>query len=182
MQALAQAPTPTPVSKLLCKSRNAPVPTTTEQAVWHALEGVRDPEVMRPITDLGMVRRVEVSEQGVATVAISLTIAGCPAARRIEADTLAATLSADGITDAHIEVGVMTPEERREFIETVRGSGATRAPQFDRGSLTRVIAVTSGKGGGGKSSITANLAVAFAAQGLSVGLIDADIFGFSIPG
>ncbi len=158
------------------------MPTTTEQAVWHALEGVRDPEVMRPITELGMVRSVEVSEQGLATVAISLTIAGCPAARRIEADTLAATLSASGVTNAHVEVGVMTPEERREFIETVRGSGLTRKPQFDQGSLTRVIAVTSGKGGVGKSSITANLAVAFASQGLSVGLIDADIFGFSIPG
>lgn len=159
------------------------MPSTTEDAVWEALQGVRDPEVMRPITDLGMVRQVTVSEQGEATVALSLTIAGCPAARRIEADTLAATLSAAGVTGAHVEVGVMTPDERRAFIETVRGSGGTRTPQFDGdSSLTRVIAVTSGKGGVGKSSITANLAVAFAAQGLSVGLIDADIFGFSIPG
>lgn len=159
------------------------VPSTTEQAVWQALQGVHDPEVLRPITDLGMVRQVTVSSQGETTVELSLTIAGCPAARRIEADTLAATLSAAGVTGAQVVVGVMTPEERREFIETVRGSGGTRTPQFDReSSLTRVIAVTSGKGGVGKSSITANLAVAFAAQGLSVGLIDADIFGFSIPG
>lgn len=158
------------------------MPTPIERSVWRALDGVRDPEIMRPITDLGMVRHVEVTEQGVATVAIKLTIAGCPAARQIEANTLAATLSVEGVVDAHIEVGVMSSEERRDFIERVRGSGLSRTPQFDRGSLTRVIAVTSGKGGVGKSSITANLAVAFAAQGLSVGLIDADIFGFSIPG
>lgn len=147
-----------------------------------ALAGVRDPEIMRPITELGMVRNVEVTADGVATVSISLTIAGCPAARRIEADTLAAAQGAAGVTEARIEVGVMTPAERQEFIETVRGKGAKRASQFGPDSLTRVIAVTSGKGGVGKSSVTTNLAVAFAAQGLSVGLIDADIFGFSIPG
>lgn len=154
----------------------------TEASVWRALEGVHDPEVMRPITELGMVRGVEVTDDGVATVAISLTIAGCPAARRIEADTLEATLGAAGVTDATVEVDVMSPSERQEFIERVRGKGLTRKPQFGRESLTRVIAVTSGKGGVGKSSVTANLAVAFAARGLSVGLIDADIFGFSIPG
>lgn len=157
------------------------MPETTEQSVWRALASVRDPEVMRPITELGMVRRVLVAAEGVATVAILLTIKGCPAARKIEADTLAATLSVPGVTEAHVEVGIMSPEERRVFVDTVRGSGLIRTPQFDRGSLTRVIAVTSGKGGVGKSSITANLAVAFAAQGLSVGLIDADVFGFSIP-
>lgn len=154
----------------------------TEASVWRALEGVHDPEVMRPITELGMVRGVEVADDGVATVAISLTIAGCPAARRIEADTLEATLGAAGVTDATVEVDVMSPSERQEFIERVRGKRLTRKPQFGRESLTRVIAVTSGKGGVGKSSVTANLAVAFAARGLSVGLIDADIFGFSIPG
>lgn len=156
--------------------------STAEAAIWRALEGVRDPEIMRPITELGMVKHVTVDAHGKATVAISLTIAGCPAARRIEADTLAATLTAAGVTGADVEVGVMSPAERKAFIETVRGKGLTRTPQFDRSSLTRVIAVTSGKGGVGKSSVTANLAVALARQGLSVGLIDADIFGFSIPG
>lgn len=156
--------------------------STAEAAVWRALEGVRDPEIMRPITELGMVKRVTVDAHGAATVEISLTIAGCPAARRIEADTLAAALGADGVTDARVDVGVMNPAERKAFVETVRGKGLTRAPQFDRSSLTRVIAVTSGKGGVGKSSVTANLAVSLAQQGFSVGLIDADIFGFSIPG
>ena len=94
--------------------------STPEAAVWRALEGVRDPEIMRPITELGMVKQVAVDARGNATVEILLTIAGCPAARRIEADTLAATLTAEGVTGAHIEVGVMSPAERRTFIETGR--------------------------------------------------------------
>lgn len=146
-----------------------------------ALEGVRDPEVLRPITDLGMVRDVTVTADGKATVSIALTIAACPAARRIEADVFEATQQTAGVTEAIVEVGVMSPEEREAFTEKVRGGRAVRESQFGEGSLTRVIAVTSGKGGVGKSSITANLAVAFATQGLSVGLIDADVFGFSIP-
>lgn len=153
----------------------------TEASVWRALENVRDPEIMRPITDLGMVRAVEVSAEGLATVSISLTIAGCPAARRIEAEALEATKLASGVTDANIVIDVMSAEERAAFIERVRGGRARRTSQFGAGSLTRVFAVTSGKGGVGKSSITTNLAVAFASQGLKVGLIDADIFGFSIP-
>ena len=152
-----------------------------QQAVWRALDGVRDPEILRPITELGMVQGVEVDETGIATVQLKLTIAGCPAARRIEADTREAAESADGVSSAVVDVGVMTPEERQAFITRVRGDRARRAPQFGEGSLTRVIAVTSGKGGVGKSSLTANLAAAFAARGLSVGLVDADIFGFSIP-
>jgi len=149
-----------------------------QQAVWRALDGVRDPEILRPITELGMVQGVEVDETGIATVQLKLTIAGCPAARRIEADTREAAESADGVSSAVVDVGVMTPEERQAFITRVRGDRARRAPQFGEGSL---IAVTSGKGGVGKSSLTANLAAAFAARGLSVGLVDADIFGFSIP-
>lgn len=155
--------------------------TATEQAVWRALDGVRDPEILRPITDLGMVRGVTVDDSGIASVGISLTIAGCPAAQRIEADTRAATLSAPGVTGAHIDVDVMSPAARAEFTDRVRGSRAQRVSQFGPASLTRVIAVTSGKGGVGKSSVTVSLATALAARGLSVGLIDADVFGFSIP-
>ncbi len=153
-----------------------------ERAVWAALDGVRDPEIMRPVTELGMVREVTVDGAGAARVSILLTIAGCPAARRIEADTLAAAESAAGVTSAEVEVGVMSPAERTAFIERVRGEKGTRAPQFGPDTLTRVITVTSGKGGVGKSSLTAGLAVALAAKGLSVGLVDADVFGFSIPG
>jgi len=152
-----------------------------EAALWAALARVRDPEILRPITELGMVTEATVDENGTAAVHLSLTIAGCPAARRIEADTLAAAESAPGVTAATVEVGVMTPAERQAFVDRVRGDRSHRAPQFGPDSLTRVIAVTSGKGGVGKSSVTANLAAALAARGLSVGLIDADVFGFSIP-
>ncbi len=157
------------------------MPEKIEQAIWRSLEAVRDPEIMRPITELGMVRSVTVDALGAATVGVSLTIAGCPAARKIEADTRAAVQRTPGVTSATITIDVMSTAERQAFIERVRGSRAQRATQFGPDSLTRVIAVTSGKGGVGKSSITTNLAVAFAAQGLSVGIIDADIFGFSIP-
>ncbi|WP_337248915.1 P-loop NTPase [Leucobacter chromiireducens] len=150
--------------------------------MWSELGRVRDPEILRPITELGMVREVRVDEAGNADVSILLTIAGCPAARRIEADTQAAAAAASGVAAATVHVGVMTPAERRAFTDRVRGPGGTRPVQFGPDSLTRVIAVTSGKGGVGKSSLTAGLAVALAEQGLAVGLIDADVFGFSIPG
>lgn len=159
----------------------APLRNEAEEAVWRSLSRVRDPEVLRPITELGMVTGLSVDGSGAATVQLSLTIAGCPAARRIEADALEAARSAPGVSSARVEVGVMTPAERQAFIERVRGAKERRAPQFGPDSLTRVLAVTSGKGGVGKSSITANLAAALAARGLSVGLIDADVFGFSIP-
>lgn len=154
---------------------------THDPGLWRALSGVRDPEILRPITELGMVELASLDTAGTATVRVKLTIVGCPAARRIESDVRAATESAPGVTEARVEIGVMTPSERQAFIERVRGERAHRAPQFGPDSLTRVFAVTSGKGGVGKSSITANLAVALAARGRSVGLIDADVFGFSIP-
>ena len=154
--------------------------TPAAQLVWEALSRVNDPEIHRPITELGMVGDIAVDAQGAADVPLKLTIAGCPAAQRIEREVREATLGAAGITAARIDVSVMNPAERQAFVETVRGPA--RPVQFGPDSLTRVIAVTSGKGGVGKSSLTASLAVALSAQGLRVGLIDADVFGFSIPG
>jgi ATP-binding protein involved in chromosome partitioning len=142
---------------------------------------VIDPELRRPIAELGMMRDVSV-EQGHASVGIVLTIVGCPAADRISADVRAAAASVPGVTDVALEVGVMSPAERRELTERLRGGRAAREMPFGPDSLTRVIAVTSGKGGVGKSTLTANLAVALAHRGLSVGLVDADVHGFSIPG
>lgn len=151
-----------------------------EQRLWDALSLVNDPEIHRPITELGMVGELRVDDAGAADVPLKLTIAGCPAAQRIEREVTEATLGTVGISAARVDVSVMTPAERQAFVETVRGPA--RPVQFGPDSLTRVIAVTSGKGGVGKSSLTASLAVALAQQGLSVGLIDADVFGFSIPG
>jgi len=150
-------------------------------AVRAAVGAVTDPELRRPIGDLDMIRDVRV-EDGVAHVGIALTIVGCPAATRIENDVRAAAASVPGIADVAVEVGVMSPDERRALTEKLRAGRPARSMPFGPGSLTRVIAVTSGKGGVGKSTLTANLAVALARRGLAVGLIDADVHGFSIPG
>ena len=149
-------------------------------AVRTAVGAVLDPELRRPIGELDMVRDISV-DAGVAHVAIALTIVGCTAADRIATDVRTAAASVPGITDVALEVGVMTPAERHALTERLRGGRGRQMP-FGPGSLTRVIAVTSGKGGVGKSTVTANLAVALAARGLAVGLIDADVHGFSIPG
>jgi len=151
-------------------------------SVLAALAQVIDPEIRRPITELDMVAGVEVSDDLTVTVGIRLTIAGCPAAARIEADVLAATESAVGVGRASVVVTVMTPAQRTQLTERLRGGAAARVSQFGPNSLTRIYAITSGKGGVGKSTITANLAVALAGRGLRVGIIDADVYGFSIPG
>lgn len=153
-----------------------------EQAVLRALESVVDPEIRKPITELDMVDRVVEGDDGRVEVGIRLTIVGCPASDRIERDVRQAAESVAGTGNAAVELSVMTPEQRAALTERLRGGRAARTNPFGPGSLTRVIAVTSGKGGVGKSTVTANLAVALAARGLSVGLVDADVHGFSIPG
>lgn len=152
--------------------------TDRERRVTEAVGRVMDPELRRPLSELDMVRGVSASGEDV-TVAISLTIAGCPAADRIERDVREAAESVVGAGHATVEVGVMSPEQRQALTEKLRGP-QKRNP-FGEGTLTRVITVTSGKGGVGKSTVTANLAVALARRGLKVGLIDADVHGFSIP-
>jgi ATP-binding protein involved in chromosome partitioning len=152
-----------------------------EDAVRRAVGAVVDPELRRPIAELGMLRDISVAG-GVASVGIALTIVGCPAADRISADVRAAAASVAGVEDVALAIGVMSPAERRELTERLRGGRPARQMPFGPDSLTRVIAVTSGKGGVGKSTMTANLAVALARRGLAVGLVDADVHGFSIPG
>ncbi|MCO7201905.1 Mrp/NBP35 family ATP-binding protein [Microbacterium sp. CnD16-F] len=150
----------------------------TADDVRRAVSAVVDPELRRPIGELDMVREITLDE-GTAHVGIALTIVGCPAADRIERDVRDAAASVPGVDDVRVDVGVMTAAERSALVERIRG--ARRMP-FTADALTRVIAVTSGKGGVGKSTLTANLAVALATRGLAVGLIDADVHGFSIPG
>lgn len=150
-------------------------------AVRAAVGAVVDPELRRPIGDLDMVREIHVDGDR-ARVAIALTIVGCPAAGRIESDVRAAASGVPGIARVDVAVGVMTPDERAALTAKLRDGRAVRENPFGPDSLTRVIAVTSGKGGVGKSTLTANLAVALAARGRTVGLIDADVHGFSIPG
>ncbi len=149
-------------------------------AVRAAVAAVRDPELRKPLGELDMVRDIAVVGPP-ARGGIALTIVGCPAADRIERDVRDAALSAPGIETVSVEVGVMTPAERAALTERLRGGKAARENPFGPDSLTRVIAITSGKGGVGKSTLTANLAVALAQRGLAVGLIDADVHGFSIP-
>ncbi|QKJ19119.1 Mrp/NBP35 family ATP-binding protein [Microbacterium hominis] len=148
--------------------------------IRRAVGAVIDPELRRPLEDLDMLRTITL-EAGVATVGIALTIVGCPAAERISADVRQAAAAVPGVSEVRLDVGVMTPAERQALTERLRGGRAAREMPFGPDSLTRVIAVTSGKGGVGKSTVTANLAVALAARGLAVGLIDADVHGFSIP-
>jgi ATP-binding protein involved in chromosome partitioning len=153
---------------------------TLDQQVRTALRRVIDPEIRQPIVDLDMIGGVRID--GVhAAIDLKLTIVGCPAATTIERDVREAAASVSGIDKVDVNVSIMTKQERGALTEKLRG-GRPKAMQFGPDSLTRIYAVTSGKGGVGKSSITANLGVALAARGLRVGIVDADVFGFSIPG
>ena len=154
----------------------------THDAVMEALARVIDPELHRPITDLGMVSSSDIAEDGVVSVEVLLTVAGCPLKDTITADTQREVGSVEGVTGVQVSLGVMNDEQRADLRRRLRGGAAEPVVPFTQpGNLTRVYAVTSGKGGVGKSSVTANLAAAMAAQGLSVGVVDADIYGFSIP-
>jgi len=150
--------------------------------VTAALGGVLDPEIKKPITDLGMVDSIVVRPDGVVAVRILLTVAGCPMKDTLRRDTTAALTALDGVTGVEIDLGVMSAEQRAELQTQLRGGHAEKEIPFARAdSLTKVYAVASGKGGVGKSSVTVNLAVEMAAKGLSVGVLDADVYGHSIP-
>ncbi|WIB62859.1 P-loop NTPase [Curtobacterium sp. MCBD17_040] len=150
-------------------------------AVVAALGRVLDPEIRRPVTELDMVRSVDAEPGGTVRVDLQLTIVGCPAADTIERDVRAAAASVPGVADVVVDLSVMSPAQRSALTERLR-AGRPRGVQFTPETLTRVVAVTSGKGGVGKSTVTVNLAVALARRGLRVGVLDADVHGFSVPG
>ncbi len=164
-----------------------PVATTetapSVDAVRSALDGVEDPEIHRPITELGMLKDVAVGSDGVVDVAVYLTVAGCPMRDTITHRVTDAVAAVPGVTAVRVELDVMSDSQRTELRRSLRGdSEEPRIPFAEPGSLTRVYAIASGKGGVGKSSVTVNLAAAMAQRGLSVGVVDADIYGHSVPG
>jgi ATP-binding protein involved in chromosome partitioning len=170
------------------------MPATRDQII-DALRPVQDPELHRSIVDLGMVRDVEVAGDGTVEIRIALTVAGCPLRNEITHRVDAAVLALAGVTGVAVDFTVMTDDEREELRRRLHGDAAATAgsthahghaegraiPFAQPGSRTRPLLIASGKGGVGKSSVTANLAVALAARGHSVGVVDADIYGYSIP-
>jgi ATP-binding protein involved in chromosome partitioning len=158
------------------------VPQPITDAVRAALEKVNDPEIRKPITELGMVESLSVSDGGAVSVGVLLTVAGCPMKEQLTRDVTAAVSGVPGVTSVNVQLGVMSDAQRGELRTKLRGDApANEIPFAQPGSRTRVYAVASGKGGVGKSSVTVNLAAALAAKGLSVGVLDADIYGFSVP-
>jgi ATP-binding protein involved in chromosome partitioning len=153
-----------------------------ESAVRAALATVNDPEIRRPITELNMVESVAISADGVVSVGVLLTVAGCPMKAELTRGVTEAVSRVAGVADVKVHLGVMTDAQRTELRQNLRGDApANEIPFAQPGSRTRVYAVASGKGGVGKSSVTVNLAASLAARGLSVGVLDADIYGFSVP-
>ena len=151
-------------------------------AVNAALATVQDPEINRPLPELGMVKDVQIGvggDPGAVRVEVYLTVAGCPMRETITNRVTQAVGAVPGVTAVQVGLDVMSDEQRTELRKTVRGTDAADPviPFAQPGSLTRVYAVASGKGGVGKSSVTVNLAAALAKRGLSVGVVDADIYG-----
>ena len=161
-------------------------PATLTTAVRAALTTVQDPEIRKPITELGMVRSVDVGPDGaggtLVTVGLDLTTQGCPLKDTLTRDITAAVSGLDGVSAVRVDMGVMSAEQRAELRSMLRGGVAEPEIPFTKpGNLTKIYAIASGKGGVGKSTVTANLAAAMAADGLRVGVLDADVYGFSLP-
>jgi ATP-binding protein involved in chromosome partitioning len=151
------------------------------EAVLESLKAVMDPELGDNVVDLGMIRSVDVKPSGRVRVSVALTIAGCPLRGQIEQDVVGRVGSLPGVTSVDVVMGAMDAEERAAVMARARWKARETAPATAVPPTARVLAVASGKGGVGKSSITVNLAVALARRGLVVGVLDADIWGFSVP-
>jgi ATP-binding protein involved in chromosome partitioning len=164
------------------------MPAVTEDQVREALASVNDPEIKRPITELGMVESVTIDpstgsgEAATVTVRLLLTVSGCPLKDTLNRDITAAVATVAPDHEVVVDMGVMTDDQRKDMQQMLRGNRVEREIPFAQpGSLTKVFAIASGKGGVGKSSVTVNLALAMAERDLKVGIIDADIYGHSIP-
>jgi len=156
--------------------------TPSRDRLTAALDTVHDPEIKRPITELGMVDALEIDDAGLVRVTVLLTVSGCPLKDTIDRDVRRALGAVEGVTGVELTLGTMTDEQRAELQKHLRGGQAPKEIPFAQsGSLTKVFAIASGKGGVGKSSVTVNLALALAKAGRTVGIVDADIYGHSIP-
>lgn len=162
------------------QSAKPPTPPTPDD-VRNVLAGVLDPELHASIVDLGMVKDVDVRADGIVRVKVALTTAGCPLRGQIATDVRSKVHGLPGVVDVEVEYGEMTQAERSAVMQRARLQASRNPPPTEVPSTTRVLAIGSGKGGVGKSSVTANLAAALAARGFTVGVLDADIWGFSIP-
>lgn len=165
-----------PEERLILKS-----PAPAPKDIREALRRVIDPELHTDIVELGMVRDIQVTSDGAVLVEIALTISGCPLRTQIRKDVEAQALSVPGVTAIKVKLGEMTQTERSVLMERARRKAQDRAPETEIPASTRILAIASGKGGVGKSSVTVNLAAGLAARGLVVGVLDADIWGFSVP-
>ena len=150
-------------------------------AIHAALATVNDPEINRPITEIGMLKSVDIRKGGVVEVGVYLTVEGCPMRSTITDRVIDAVMRVPDVSKVDVHLDVMNDDQRAELKKLLRGGNQKEIAFTQPGSTTKIFAIASGKGGVGKSSVTANLAVSLASQGLTVGLLDADVYGHSIP-